>query len=163
MISLLLLVLVASVAAFSGVQTQVRLATRPASVLHLFGNPDDKPVAAAGGDKKDGGMFGGMGNLMDSMKKAQEIAKQAEVVNKELQNTVLTGNDASGDVTSTYNGLGVPISIKINDALAAKDADTISAACTDALIAGHTKAQEQMMSRMQAMYSGAGLPTPPTK
>jgi DNA-binding protein YbaB len=163
MFSVLFLVFVTSVAAFSGVQTQARLATRSASALHLFGNPDDKPMAAAGGGKKDGGMFGGMGNLMDSMKKAQEIAKQAEVVNKELQKTVVTGNDASGDVTSTYNGLGVPISIKINDALAAKDADTISAACTVALISGHTKAQEQMMSRMQAMYKDAGLPTPPTK
>jgi hypothetical protein len=33
-----------------------------------------------------------MGNLMDSMKKAQEIAKQAEVVNKELMETVVIGN-----------------------------------------------------------------------
>jgi hypothetical protein len=33
-----------------------------------------------------------MGNLMDSMKKAQEIAKQAEVVNKELMETIVIGN-----------------------------------------------------------------------
>jgi hypothetical protein len=33
-----------------------------------------------------------MGNLMDSMKKAQEIAKQAEVVNKELMETIIIGN-----------------------------------------------------------------------
>ena len=33
-----------------------------------------------------------MGNLMDSMKKAQEIAKQAEVINKELMGTVVVGN-----------------------------------------------------------------------
>ena len=31
-------------------------------------------------------MFGGMGDIMGNMKKAQEIAKQAETVNKELAN-----------------------------------------------------------------------------
>lgn len=40
-------------------------------------------------------LFPGMGNLMDSMKKAQEIAKQAEVINKELMGTVVVGNGKS--------------------------------------------------------------------
>ena len=35
---------------------------------------------------------------MESMKKAQEIAKQAEVVNKELMETKVTGKDPSGQV-----------------------------------------------------------------
>ena len=34
----------------------------------------------------------GMGNIMDSMKKAQEIAKQAEVINKQLMETIVIGN-----------------------------------------------------------------------
>ena len=34
----------------------------------------------------------GMGNMMDSMKKAQDIAKQAELINKELTATVVIGN-----------------------------------------------------------------------
>lgn len=37
-------------------------------------------------------LFAGMGNLMDSMKKAQEIAKQAEGINKELMGTIVVGN-----------------------------------------------------------------------
>jgi len=142
---------------------QTRVAMRSSTMLNLFGNPEDKP-APQGGKKEGGGMFGGMGNLMDSMKKAQEIAKQAEVVNKELSNTVVNGGDPAGEVVSTYNGLGVPISVKISDALAASgNAEKISTACTAALLDGHQKAQDAMMTRMQAMYSGAGLPTPPTK
>jgi hypothetical protein len=52
------------------------------SRLHLFGNTPEPPKSNNTPAKKDGGLFGGMGNIMDSMKKAQEIAKQAEVVNK---------------------------------------------------------------------------------
>ena len=33
-----------------------------------------------------------MGNMMDSMKKAQDIAKQAELINKELTATIVIGN-----------------------------------------------------------------------
>ena len=34
-----------------------------------------------------------MGNMMENMKKAQEIAKQAEVLNKELAQTAIVGQD----------------------------------------------------------------------
>ena len=36
-----------------------------------------------------------MGQMMDNMKKAQEIAKQAEVINKELMGTVVVGSGNS--------------------------------------------------------------------
>ena len=97
--------------------------------------------------------------LMDSMKKAQEIAKQAEVVNKELMETQVTGGDPSGQVISTFNGLGVPQNLQVSANIASSgDADAISKACTQAMLDGHSKSQEQMMKRMQAMYGGAGLP-----
>ena len=92
----------------------------------------------------------GMGNIMESMKKAQEIAKQAEVVNKELMETKVSGKDPSGQVKphpvgqappcrgalpyshppflyssclpfdtrtsqveATFNGLGMPLDLKV--------------------------------------------------
>lgn len=91
--------------------------------LHLFGNPEP-PKASP--EKKDGGLFGGMGNLMESMKKAQEIAKQAESVNKELANTIIIGQDPTGVVTTTFNGLGVPIGIKIPDSLLSQGSEAVS-------------------------------------
>ena len=130
------------------------------TALNLFGNPENDKKPAPKKDDKGGGMFGGMGNLMDSMKKAQEIAKQAEVVNKELMETQVTGGDPSGQVISTFNGLGVPVSLQVSSSLASTaDAEAISKACTKAMIDGHTKSQEQMMQKMQAMYAGSGLPT----
>ena len=99
-----------------------------------------------------------MGNLMDSMKKAQEIAKQAEVVNKELMETKVVGNDPSAQVYATFNGLGVPIEIKVSDALLTQGAEAVSLACTQAMADGHAKSQAAMVQRMQALYSGVGAP-----
>lgn len=52
--------------------------------LHLFGNPE--PPKTNSEKKEGGGLFGGMGNMMENVKKAQEIAKQAEVVQRDLGN-----------------------------------------------------------------------------
>ena len=106
-------------------------------------------------------MFGGMGNLMDSMKKAQEIAKQAEVVNKELMDTVIMGQDPSGAVFATFNGLGVPVGLKISDSIMEQGAEAVSLASTQAMVDAHKKSQNAMMEKMSALYSGAGVPMPP--
>jgi DNA-binding protein YbaB len=95
---------------------------------------------------------------MDSMKKAQEIAKQAEVVNKELMETKVVGNDPSMQVYATFNGLGIPIGMKVSDAILAQGAEAVSLACTQAMADGHTKSQAVMMQRMQALYSGVAPP-----
>lgn len=97
---------------------------------------------------------------MDQMKKAQEIAKKAEALNKELMNVIVTGSDPSGEATSTYNALGVPISLKVSDSLVGKGADAVSLATSQAMVDGYTKAQQTMMQRMQALYSEAGITLP---
>ena len=95
-----------------------------------------------------------MGNLMESMKKAQEIAKQAEVVNKELAETRVTGKDPSGQVEAVFNGMGVPIDLKVADGICSQGGDAVSLACTQAMLDGHAKSQAVMMQRMQQVYSG---------
>lgn len=55
--------------------------------LHLFGNPE--PPKTNSDKKEGGGLFGGMGNMMENVKKAQEIAKQAEVVQRDLGTVLL--------------------------------------------------------------------------
>lgn len=118
----------------------------------LFGSPEPpkSPVPA----KKDGGLFGGMGNMMESMKKAQELAKQAEVLQKELQATSVAGQDPTGQAVATFNGVGVPVSIKLSESLVAQGAEAASAAATQALIDAHAKSQNLMVSKMQGLYGG---------
>lgn len=55
--------------------------------LHLFGNPE--PPKTNSDKKEGGGLFGGMGNMIENVKKAQEIAKQAEVVQRDLGTVLL--------------------------------------------------------------------------
>eukprot|EP00600_Ochromonadales_sp_CCMP1393_P007829 CAMPEP_0174963366 /NCGR_PEP_ID=MMETSP0004_2-20121128/5290_1 /TAXON_ID=420556 /ORGANISM="Ochromonas sp., Strain CCMP1393" /LENGTH=161 /DNA_ID=CAMNT_0016211983 /DNA_START=33 /DNA_END=518 /DNA_ORIENTATION=- len=142
--------------------TPGRFVTRLSTSRNLFGNPEPpKNTSPEKAGKDGGGLFGGMGNLMDSMKKAQEIAKQAEVVNKELSGTTVIGSDPSGEITSTFNGLGQPIGLKIPDSMLEKGGEAVSLAATQAMVDGYTKSQETMMTRMQALYSGAGIPMPP--
>lgn len=64
--------------------------------VNLFGNEPPKSNAPA--PAKDQGLFGGMGNMMEQMKKVQEIQKEAEIIQKELQETIITGSDPSGQV-----------------------------------------------------------------
>jgi DNA-binding protein YbaB len=135
---------------------------RASTSRNLFGNPEPQKNASPA-EKKDGGMFGGMGNLMDSMKKAQEIAKQAEVVNRELAGTMIIGKDPAGEITTTFNGLGQPIGIKISDSMLTQGSEAVSLAATQAMVDGHTKSQETMIRRMQELYAGAGIPMPPTQ
>jgi DNA-binding protein YbaB len=136
------------------------IAFRTATKKYLFGNPEP-PKSNPPAKKNDGGMFGGMGNLMESMKKAQEIAKQAEVLNKELMDTAVVGQDPAGQAFATFNGLGMPIGLKVSEELCAKGAEAVSLAASQAMVDGHTKSQNTMMSRMQALYAGAGVPVPP--
>lgn len=125
---------------------------------HLFGSPE--PPKSPVPKKDAGGLFGGMGNLMDSMKKAQEIAKQAEVMNKELGETMITAKDPSGQVTVTYNGLGVPVSMQVSDSILSQGAEAVSLAATQAMKEGHEKSQMNMVARMQALYANAGIQMP---
>lgn len=125
----------------------------------LFGNSEPKKVP----EKAGGGMFGGMGNMMEAMKKAQDMAKQAETMNKELESTFITGHDASGHVEATVNGVGKPIGVKVADSVLALGGDAVSLAVTQAVLDAHDKSNKAMMSRVQSMYGSLGLPTPPMK
>ena len=137
-------------------QQQQQSATR----LHLFGSPE--PPKNNAPKQGGGGLFGGgAGGMMDKMKQAQDLMKKAEEINKELVDTVIMGQDKDGLVFATFNGMGVPVGIKISDAGLAMGSEAVSLAATQAVIEAHAKAQTVMMQRMSQMYGGMGLPGMP--
>ena len=142
--------------AFHPLKTNIKLTS--SSRKFLFGGPaENKPAP----EKKDGGLFGGMGNMMDAMKKAQDMAKQAETINKELSETVVVGQDPNGLVVAQFNGIGSPISMRIGEGFKDMSAEDLSLACSQAMADGHKRAQATMMNRMSQMYADAGVPVPP--
>ena len=148
--------LLVAVSAFRPGQVFTR---RLSTSRNLFGSPEppkNSPAKKEGG----GGLFGNMGNMMENMKKAQEIAKQAEVLNKELADTIIVGNDPSGQVAATFNGLGMPIGIKIADSMLSQGSEAVSLAASQAMVDAHAKSQQTMISKMQQMYANAGVPLP---
>ena len=145
--------------AFSPLKTNVKLTSN--SRQFLFGGPPDNKDNKPANGKKDGGLFGGMGNMMDAMKKAQDMAKQAETINKELSETVVVGQDPNGLVVAQFNGIGSPISMRIGEGFKGMSAEDLSLACSQAMTDGHKRAQATMMNRMSQMYADAGVPAPP--
>jgi hypothetical protein len=73
-----------------GIHSRNRIVSR-----NLFGNPEPPKKDGGGGG---GGLFGGMGNMVEQMKKVQEAQKEAEIIQNELKDTVITGQDPSGQV-----------------------------------------------------------------
>lgn len=135
--------------------------TSSSTRLHLFGSPEP-PKNNAPAKQGGGGLFGGGGGgMMDKMKQAQDLMKKAEEINKELVDTVIMGQDKDGLVFATFNGMGVPVGIKVSDAGLAMGSEAVSLAATQAVIEAHAKAQSVMMQRMSQMYGGMGLPGMP--
>ena len=121
---------------------------------YLFGSPEPPKTPPA---KKDGGgLFGMGGGMMDKMKQAQDIMKKAEEVNKELTETVVMGQDKDGLVFATFNGMAMPVALKVSDSILSQGSDAVSLAATQAMIDGHSKAQAVMMDKMRNMYGGLG-------
>ena len=118
----------------------------------LFGTPEppkNQPPA-----KNDGGLFGNMGNMMENLKKAQELAKEYERSMKELSETSVTATDPSGQVTATFTGVGTPVGIKVSESIAGQSAEVISAAATQAMMNAHAKAHKEMAAKLK-------IPVPP--
>lgn len=49
--------------------------------------------------------------------------------------------DPTQQVYATFNGLGMPVGLKVSDALCAQGGEAVSLACSQAMLDGHTKSQ----------------------
>lgn len=134
------------------------LTAQSKTALNLFGSPEPPKAPQP---KKDGGFLGalgGLGNMGDTMKKMQELQKNQMDMQKELTETVVTAQDPTGQVTASFTGLGVPIGVKVSDSILAQGSEAVSLAASQAMVDAHLKATNLLATRMQALYSGLGLP-----
>lgn len=127
-----------------------------ATRIHLFGR--SAPKDNGGAKNEGGGMLGGLGNIMENMKKAQEAMKQAETLKAELGRQIISGSDPSGQASASFDGLGNPISIHLSESLIAQGAEAASRAASQAIQDAHSKTITAMTSRMQSLFPGMSLP-----
>lgn len=108
-----------------------------------------------------GGMFGGLGNLMDAMKKAQEFSKSAQDLQEQLKRTEVEATARDGGVRVVVTGQQVPLRVEVSDALLSEGNPAVNEAVTEAVQAAHAKSAEMMKQQLGDLTQGFGLPQQP--
>ncbi|CAM9516494.1 unnamed protein product [Ectocarpus sp. 6 AP-2014] len=139
-------------AAKSGASTTAR----PQQPAMLFGGGGAKPAEGGGGEKKDGGF--NMGNMMEGLKKANEIGQKTKDLQKDLELLKVEGKSPCGMVTVTVTGQQMPLSCDISEEAMAEGAKAVAEKVAAAQQAAHTESLQTMSKRLAELYSEMGLP-----
>ena len=102
-----------------------------------------------------------MPNMMETIKKAQQVGVKVKELQEELQNTEVEATAEDGKVTVTISGAQVPLSVEVTDELLAMGAEKVSAAVSLAHAEAHKNSVEYAKQRMSSLYEDIGLPMPP--
>jgi len=117
------------------------------------------PRMLFGGGGKEG--EGGGLNMMETIKKAQQVGVKVKELQEELQQTEIEAVAANGGVTVVISGAQVPISVDVTEELLAQGADAVSEAVSIAAKEAHTNSMSYAQERMSSLYAEIGLPVPP--
>jgi len=129
-----------------------RRATPSTSSLNLFGGKKE------GSKESSSGPGGGMGNMMEQFKKAQEIGKRTQEMQKELEAMEVVGMDSGGGVKCVVTGQNKPLRVEFGDGVLEGGAEAVSKAVSEALIDAHAKGTEISAKKMMVLYQELGLP-----
>jgi DNA-binding YbaB/EbfC family protein len=94
------------------------------------------------------------GNMTKMLKQAQDVQKQIENVQNELDDLHITGESGGGMVTATVNGKMDLLDLKLQDEILEEDKDMIEDLIISAVNNAMTKAQEESQSRMNSVTGG---------
>ncbi|CAN0180933.1 unnamed protein product [Pylaiella littoralis] len=130
-------------------------ASRPQQPAMLFGGTGAKPAEGGGGDKKEG--FN-MGNMMEGLKKANEIGQKTKDLQKDLEQLKVEGKSPCGMVTVTLTGQQMPVSCDISEEALAEGAKALGEKVAAAQQVAHTESLQVMSKRLAELYSEMGLP-----
>eukprot|EP00186_Timspurckia_oligopyrenoides_P002861 CAMPEP_0182446760 /NCGR_PEP_ID=MMETSP1172-20130603/5963_1 /TAXON_ID=708627 /ORGANISM="Timspurckia oligopyrenoides, Strain CCMP3278" /LENGTH=183 /DNA_ID=CAMNT_0024642823 /DNA_START=36 /DNA_END=584 /DNA_ORIENTATION=+ len=119
-----------------------------------LGGGGDAEKKAAGG----GGMFGGMGNIMEAMKKAKEFTEATKVMQDDLKTREVSAESADGNVTVVVSGSQVPLRVTISDDLVKQGSEATAASVTEAMVEAHAKSLKQMQDEFAELSKKYGLP-----
>ncbi|KAL6755309.1 YbaB/EbfC DNA-binding family-domain-containing protein [Haematococcus lacustris] len=122
---------------------------RPLRVSALFGG------GGGGGNPFD------MKNLMESVKKAQQLVQvETQRVQQELANTEFEGYDEDETVRVVMTGNQEPRSVDLTQAAMDTGAEELSKRVTAAMKDAHTKSVAGMKDKMKDLAKTLGIPNP---
>ncbi|CAM9596950.1 unnamed protein product [Choristocarpus tenellus] len=121
----------------------------------LFGGGAPKEEKA-GGDKKGEGF--NMGNMMEGLKKANEIGQKTKDLQKDLEGLRVEGLSEDGKVKVTMTGQQHPVGCEINPELMSEGAEAVSEKVTQAMQRAHAESLALMSQKLAQLYSEMGLP-----
>ncbi|GIL62598.1 hypothetical protein Vafri_16759 [Volvox africanus] len=114
-----------------------------------------------GGGQGGGGNPFDMKNLMESVKKAQQLVQtETARVQTELANTEFEGYDEEETVRVTMSGNQEPRSVEITQEALAAGAEECSRRTTEAMRDAHKKSVAGMKDKMRELAKNLGIPNP---
>ncbi len=103
--------------------------------------------------------IGGMGNLGELMKRAQEAQQQLKQFQDELAKKQVTADAGAGMVQATVNGKLELVKLKIDrEKIDVNDLEMLEDVIIAAVHAAQARAADQMREEMQKMAGDMGLP-----
>ncbi|MDP6340014.1 MAG: YbaB/EbfC family nucleoid-associated protein [Candidatus Marinimicrobia bacterium] len=94
------------------------------------------------------------GNMTKILKQAQDVQKQIETVQNELDDLHIEGESGGGMVKATVNGKMELLNLSLQDEILEEDKDMIEDLIISAVNNAMTKAQDESQSRMSSVAGG---------
>ncbi len=94
------------------------------------------------------------GNMSKMLKQAQEVQKQIENVQYELNDLHISGESGGGMVKATVNGKMELLDLTLQNSILEEDKDMIEDLIISAVNNAMTKAQEESHNRMNSVTGG---------
>ncbi|PSC76287.1 Nucleoid-associated chloroplastic [Micractinium conductrix] len=119
-----------------------------------------RALFGGGGDGQGGGNpFGNMGNLMENLKKAQQMVQvEAAKVQEELAVTEFDGYSGDETVRVVMSGNQEPRSVEITQEAYEQGVDKLNQLVAEAMRDAHGKSVEGMKLRMRSLAANLGMP-----
>lgn len=109
------------------------------------------------------GSFGRGGPSMDldtTGKMFNEVSEKTEKIRNKLENTIVIGQNPTGEVTCIFNGLTFPIKIELKESFMKNSAEIASAELTYALLDGHNKSKAALTETVHDLLQEYGIDIP---
>ena len=97
-------------------------------------------------------------NIMQMMKKAEEMQKNMKVTQEELANTEIVGEAGSGAVKVIFDGRGQFKSISLSSEVSGMDNEMLEDIITTAMVQATNKASMLMEEKIKSITGGIQIP-----